>query len=210
MSMEPFTVLKGAAGYLPRANIDTDVIIRVERFSVPRDKMGRWAMEPLRYLADGSENPTFVFNQPLFRGAPFLLAGDNFGCGSSREAAVWALKGMGIRCLAAPSFGDIFYSNCFQNGLLPVRLPAQNIEAIASACADGAALEADLVEQVLRAPDGKSYPFAIDSMRRDGLLQGLDEIGLTLKDDVTILEWQRADRLRRPWAWKSSADIPAR
>lgn len=207
MSIEPFTVLRGPAAYLSRTNIDTDVIIRVERFSVPRGEMGVWAMEPLRYRPDGSEDPTFIFNQPAFRGAPFLLAGDNFGCGSSREAAVWALKGMGVRCLVAPSFGDIFYNNCFQNGLLPIRLPAADVEAMAATCAGGAPLEASLVDCTLRSPDGRRYSFDIDALRRDGLLEGLDEIGLTLKDDPLILAWQEADRLRRPWAWKGSTAL---
>ena len=207
MSLQPFTVLHGPAAYLPQVNVDTDVIIRVERFALPRDQMGPYALEPLRYLPDGREDPTSIFNRPPFKGAPFLLAGTNFGCGSSREAAVWALMGMGVRCVIAPSFGDIFYNNCFQNGLLPVRLPARDVEALAVACADGAALEVDLVSRTVRSPDGKQIVFAIDLLRREGLLQGLDEIGLTLKDDVAIRAWQDADRVRRQWAWDAETRV---
>ena len=155
MSIRPFTVVSGAAPYLPRANIDTDVIIRIERLtSLPKEQLGPYAMEALRYRADGSDDPDFILNRLTFRGAPILLAGDNFGCGSSREGAVWALQGIGVRCVVAPSFGDIFYSNCFQNGVLPIRLPAPEVEALAAACADGAPLTVDLERRMLIAPSG--------------------------------------------------------
>jgi 3-isopropylmalate/(R)-2-methylmalate dehydratase small subunit len=205
MSMQPFTVVSGAAPYLSRANVDTDVIIRIERLtSLAKDQLGPYAMEALRYREDGSDEPDFILNQPAFRGAPILLAGDNFGCGSSREGAVWALQGIGMRCVIAPSFGDIFFSNCFQNGVLPIRLPAAQVEALASQCADGAALTVDLEQQHLMAPDGTRTPFAVDPLRREGLLHGLDDIGLTLKDDTLIRQWQQADRARRPWAWPAN------
>ena len=205
MSMQPFTIVSGAAPYLSRANIDTDVIIRIERLtSLARDELGPYAMEALRYREDGSEDPDFILNQPAFRGAPVLLAGDNFGCGSSREGAVWALQGIGVRCVIAPSFGDIFYSNCFQNGVLPIRLPAAEVEAFAAACAGGAAMTVDLTTRKLVAPDGTESGFVVDPLRREGLLHGLDDIGLTLKDDALIREWQQVDRIRRPWAWPSA------
>ncbi|RZL93550.1 MAG: 3-isopropylmalate dehydratase small subunit [Variovorax sp.] len=208
--MQPFTVVTGAAPYLSRANVDTDVIIRIERLtSLARGELGPYAMEALRYREDGSEDPDFILNQPAFRGAPILLAGDNFGCGSSREGAVWALQGLGVRCVIAPSFGDIFYSNCFQNGVLPIRLPAAEVEACAAACANGAPMTVDLTQRKLIAPNGMESTFAVDPLRREGLLHGLDDIGLTLKDDALILEWQQADRLRRPWAWPSAAPTPA-
>lgn len=202
-SMQPFTVLTGPAAWLPRANVDTDVIIRIERLTTigDRTQLGPYAMEALRYREDGSEDPAFVLNQPAFRGAPILLAGDNFGCGSSREGAVWALQGMGVRCVIAPSFGDIFFNNCFQNGMLPIRLAPDAIEALARQCADGTAMTVDLTQCTLAAPDGSAQPFAIDPLRREGLLHGLDDIGLTLKDDALIRAWQAADRERRPWAW---------
>ncbi|WP_218510882.1 3-isopropylmalate dehydratase small subunit [Variovorax sp. dw_308] len=209
--MQAFTTHTGAAASLPRANLDTDVIIRIERLTaLTRDQLGRYALEALRYRDDGSEDPAFVFNQPAFRGAPILLAGDNFGCGSSREGAVWALRGMGVRCVIAPSFGDIFFNNCLQNGVLPIRLPAADVQRLALACADGAPLTVDLEQCTLLTADGKVTPFAIDPLRREGLLQGLDDIGLTLKDDALIRTWQQADRARRPWAWPvaRSTELP--
>lgn len=206
MSIPPFTVVSGAAPYLPRANIDTDVIIRIERLtSLPKEQLGPYAMEALRYGADGSDDPDFILNRRIFRGAPILLAGDNFGCGSSREGAVWALQGIGVRCVIAPSFGDIFYSNCFQNGVLPIRLPAPEVEALAAACADGTPLTVDLERRTLTAPSGAQTAFTIDPLRHEALLLGLDDIGLTLRDDALIRAWQQADRAHRPWAWPPAA-----
>jgi 3-isopropylmalate/(R)-2-methylmalate dehydratase small subunit len=200
--MQPFISVAGAAAHLPRANVDTDVIVRIERLTaLARNELGPYALEALRYREDGSEEPGFVFNQPAFRGAPTLLAGENFGCGSSREGAVWALMGMGLRCVIAPSFGDIFQSNCFQNGVLAIRLPAAEIEDIAKACADGSPLTVDLQACTLTHATAGTRSFDIDPLRREALLQGLDDIGLTLKDDTLIREWQTADRQRRPWAW---------
>jgi 3-isopropylmalate/(R)-2-methylmalate dehydratase small subunit len=202
MTMHPFTIVTGAAAHLPRANVDTDVIIRIERLTAgDRGELGRHAFEALRYRADGSEDPEFVFNQPAFRGAPILLAGDNFGCGSSREGAVWALRGMGVRCVIAPSFGDIFFSNCFQNGVLAIRLPAAQVEALAAAGAGGQPLTVDLERRTLAGADGRVVGFDVDPLRREGLLHGLDDIGLTMKDDALIRAWQAEDRRRRPWAW---------
>ena len=210
-ALEPFTVVRGAAPHLARPNVDTDLIIRIERLtSLGREQLGPFALEALRRRADGSEDPDFVLHQAAFRGAPILLAGENFGCGSSREGAVWALQGLGIRCVIAPSFGDIFFSNCFQNGVLPIRLPAATIERLAAACGTGAAMTVDLRQRQLIAPDGTEVSFAIDPLRREGLLHGLDDIGLTLKDDALIRQWQQADRLRRPWAWPDAAVLPAR
>jgi 3-isopropylmalate/(R)-2-methylmalate dehydratase small subunit len=202
MSLQPFTVVTGAAAPMMLANVDTDVIIRIERLtSLARDQLGPFAFEALRYRPDGSDDPGCVINQPAFRNAPFLLAGPNFGCGSSREGAVWALQGIGVRCVIAPSYGDIFYSNCFQNGVLPIRLPLEQVEALAAQCRSGAALRVDLAAAILEAPDGTRATFAIDPLRREGLLHGLDDIGLTLKDDALVRQWQAADRVRRPWAW---------
>ena len=202
MGMTPFTVVTGAAAHLPRANVDTDVIIRIERLTaLPKEQLGAYAFEALRYLEDGSEDPDCVFNQPLFRNAPILLAGDNFGCGSSREGAVTALQGLGLRCVIAPSFGDIFFSNCFQNGVLPIRLSAPEVDALAAACAHGEPLSIDLERQTIHTADGAETVFSVDPLRREGLLHGLDDIELTLKDDALINAWQQADRQRRPWAW---------
>lgn len=202
MTMQPFTVVTGAAVPLLRANVDTDVIIRIERLTaLPREQLGPYALEALRYRADGSEDPGCAFNQPAFRGAPVLLAGANFGCGSSREGAVWALMGLGVRCVIAPSYGDIFYNNCFQNGVLPIQLPAETVQALAAQCASGAPVRVDLASATLTAPDGATVAFPVDALRREALLHGLDDIGLTLKDDALIRAWQQADRTRRPWAW---------
>ncbi|MBB3182228.1 3-isopropylmalate dehydratase small subunit [Variovorax sp. Sphag1AA] len=207
--MQPFVSVTGAAAHLPRANIDTDVIVRIERLTtLTRDQLGPYALEALRYREDGSEEPGFVLNRPAFRGAPILLAGENFGCGSSREGAVWALMGMGIRCVIAPSFGDIFFNNCFQNGMLALRLPASEVETLARACADGSALTVDLQGCTLTHEAVGTRPFSVDPLRREALLLGLDDIGLTLKDDALIRAWQAADRQRRPWAWPASAAEP--
>ena len=205
MSMQPFTVVRGSAAPFLRANVDTDVIVRIERLtSLPKDQLGPYALEAVRFRADGSEDPDCVFNQPAFRGAPFVLAGPNFGCGSSREGAVWALQGLGVRAVIAPSYGDIFYSNCFQNGVLPIRLPLAQVEALPAQRAAGAPIEVDLEKKTLTAPDGTATSFAIDPLRREALLQGLDDIGPTLKDDALIRDWQARDRLARPWAWPAA------
>jgi 3-isopropylmalate/(R)-2-methylmalate dehydratase small subunit len=202
MNLQPFTVVSGPAPYLPQVNLDTDVIIRIERLTaLARDALGPYCLEALRYLPDGSEDSGFVMNQPEFRAAPFLLAGENFGCGSSREGAVWALQGIGVRCVIAPSFGDIFFSNCFQNGVLPIRLPIGVVESMAAQCASGAPLTVDLEQSKLQAPDSEPISFTIDPLRREALLYGLDDIGLTLKDDALIRDWQTRDRSARPWAW---------
>jgi 3-isopropylmalate/(R)-2-methylmalate dehydratase small subunit len=207
--MQAFTTLNGPAAPLLLANIDTDVIIRIERLtSLSDEQLGPYALEALRYLADGSEDPQFVLNRPAFRNAPILLAGPNFGCGSSREGAVTALMARGIRCIAAPSYGDIFYNNCFQNGLLPITLAEPQIAALAREAADGAALAVDLRQLTITTPAAIVYPFAIDPLRREGLLHGLDDIGLTFKDDALIRAWQQADRKRRAWAWPQPQPQP--
>lgn len=199
--MQAFTTLEGLAAPLLRANLDTDVIIRIERLtSVPRDKLGDYAFEALRYRADGSPDPEFLPARAEYAGAPILISGANFGCGSSRESAVWALQSMGYRCVIAPSFGSIFYNNCFQNGVLPLRLDEAEVEALAMLARQGERLRVDLQRQRIEVA-GRSLAFDIDSLRRDMLLQGLDEVGATLLEDESIRAWQAADRQRRPWAW---------
>jgi 3-isopropylmalate/(R)-2-methylmalate dehydratase small subunit len=202
-----FTVVAGVAAPLMRANIDTDTVIRIERLTntEPKDT-APFLFEALRVDADGRENPDFVLNRPEFRGAPILLAGENFGCGSSREGAVWALKHSGIRCVIAPSFGDIFANNCFQNFVLPVVLPAAQVAALAEQCAGGnARVTVDLERQMVVSPRGEEMPFAIQSIRRTALLEGLDEIGLTLKHADAIAAFQAQDRAARPWVWQPGA-----
>jgi 3-isopropylmalate/(R)-2-methylmalate dehydratase small subunit len=203
--MESFTALTGIAAPLLERNIDTDVIIRIERIlTSDRNALGPHALAPLRYHEDGSENPEFVLNREPFRRATILLAGDNFGCGSSREAAVWALWDFGIRCIIAPSFGDIFYGNCFQNGLLPITLAPEIITELATAVevSQNRPITVDLEQKMIAAPDGTRFPFAIDAGRRDALLQGLDEIGQTLRREGEIAAFQAGDRLRRPWIYE--------
>ncbi len=201
--MQAFTTLTGAAAPLLLTNVDTDVIVRIERLAgVARADLGRYAFEALRYQPDGSDDPAFVLNQPQFRGAPILLAGSNFGCGSSREAAVWALMGLGIRCVIASSFGDIFYGNCVQNGVLPIVLDDTAVQAIGGIAQAGHAVTVDLVRQRVSA-ESVELPFTIDNLRREQLLGGLDAIDLAMRDRPAIEAWQQADRERRPWVWSA-------
>ena len=201
----PFTTLAGHAAPLMVANIDTDVIIRMDYLTGGDwSGIGEHAFASIRYLPDGTENPDFALNQPRFRGAPILVAGPNFGCGSSREAAVTALMAMGLRCVVAESFGDIFYANCFQNGMLPVHLPETEVLELATAAegADGR-LAVDLAAQTVTTADGRLYRFEIDALRKIMLLEGLDDIGLTLKEEPAIAAWQATDRQARPWIWET-------
>ncbi|HUJ86177.1 MAG TPA: 3-isopropylmalate dehydratase small subunit [Burkholderiales bacterium] len=203
--MEKFTVLEAVAAALPTPDIDTDMIIRIERcVRTPRAQMGRWAFEMARYRPDGSEDPAFPLNQERFRGAQILVAAENFGCGSSREMAVWAIAGMGFRCVIAPSFGEIFYGNCFQNGVLAIRLPAPAVAGLLvqlGARSGPAKLRVDLPAQSVAAPGGTLHRFEIDPLRKKALLEGLDAIGMTFAREAEIAAWQAADRRRRPWVW---------
>jgi 3-isopropylmalate/(R)-2-methylmalate dehydratase small subunit len=199
--MQAFTTLQGPAAALLQPNIDTDVIIRIERLASERAALGAYALEALRFRADGSEDPDFVLNRPPFRDAPILLTGPNFGCGSSREGAVWALLARGIRCLIGESFGDIFFANCFQNGVLALRQPKETVAHIAMLAAGGAPLTVDLTSLSLVLPTGEKISFEVDPMRREALLEGLDEIGQTLKRGDVIAAWQQYDRQARPWIW---------
>lgn len=203
--MEKFTTFTAVAAYYPRANVDTDLIIRVERCAkVEKNGLGKYAFEMARFLADGRDNPEFPLNNGPFREAQILVGNINFGCGSSREMAVWAIAGMGIRCVIAPSFGEIFFGNCFQNGLLPVILPQATVEKIGAALAADPAkakLTVDLSRQVVVAPDGSEHTFAIEPLRKKALLEGLDEIGLTRLREPEIVAFQARDRVKRPWIY---------
>lgn len=200
---EKFDRLEGIGAALPWTNVDTDLIIRIERCArVPRAQIGAYAFEMARLQADGSPDPAFPLNDPRAAGATILVAGENFGCGSSREMAVWAIAGMGIRCIIAPSFGDIFHSNCFQNGVLPIRLPARTVDALLAAIAASngpARVAVDLPSQTVTAPDGEVHAFEIDPLRKKALIEGLDAIGVTLTRAAEIDRWQAEDRARRPW-----------
>ncbi len=209
--MNRISTITGVAAPLPLANLDTDVIIRIEKLAqCPRDELGRWALAPLRLREDGSENPEFILNQPAWRKARILVAGPNFACGSSREHAVWALQGLGIACVIAPSFGDIFRGNCFQNGLLPVQLPAKDVQWMLDALeakrqqGEAVTLSVDLERQVVCWPGRPELPFAIEPRRRQALLQGLDDIELTRQLLPQIRAWQQQDRSMRPWIWPSA------
>ena len=203
--MEKFTVLTARAAPLLRANINTDVIIRIERLIyLPKEELGRYCFEAWRYRPDGSEAPDFVLNLPAYRQARILLAGENFACGSSREAAVWSMWAMGYRCVIAPSFGDIFFNNCFQNGLLPIVLPAPILADLAAEAVAGAAdFTVDLVRKEIVTPSDRRVPFEVDEARRRALLDGLDEIGMTLLRDGEIAAFQTQDRVDRPWIYAS-------
>ena len=205
--MQKFTKVAGPAAPMLRANVDTDVIIPIQRLvGTGREGLGPYAFERLRYAKDGSDNPDFVLNLPQYRDSPILLAGPNFGCGSSREGAVWALMGMGFRAVLAPSFGDIFFNNCFQNGMLPIVLPQEAIARIAAEteAAQGARhTTIDLARQVVVTPDGAEIPFAVDARKKEALLEGLDDIALTLRFKDLIDGWYAADRAARPWNWES-------
>lgn len=204
--MEPFTILKGIAAPYMRENVNTDLIIRVNRLlSLPRDALGPWAFEAARYHEDGTENPDFVLNKPAYRSASIMLGGPNFGCGSSREHAVWALWAFGIRAVVAPSFGDIFYSNCFQVGVLPVELPLDIVTELAAAAEElGAVGEftVDLETQTLTSPTGRTFDFVTPPYHRTSLLKGLDSIGTTLLHEQEIAAFQNRDRAARPWVYR--------
>jgi 3-isopropylmalate/(R)-2-methylmalate dehydratase small subunit len=207
--MQPFTIVQGPAAALLQPNIDTDVIVRIERLtSLERQALGPYALEALRYRTDGSEDPAFVLNRPAFRQAPILVTGPNFGCGSSREGAVWALAARGVRCVIGESFGDIFFANCFQSGVLPIRLPSASVARIAELAAKGDEVTVDLRQRRLVLPDGSVMEFEVDPMRRDGLLEGLDDIGQTLKQEASISTWQSQDRRNRPWVWTDRRERP--
>jgi 3-isopropylmalate/(R)-2-methylmalate dehydratase small subunit len=201
--MEKFTVLTGIAAPLLRPNIDTDVLVRIERLMyVPRGQLAKYCFEAWRYRPDGSEDPDFILNKPAYRGSKILIGGPNFGCGSSREAAVWSLWDLGFRCVIASSFGDIFFNNCFQNGMLPIVLPADVVASLATEGANGAPFTIDLERQLILAPSGRQVPFKIDAARRRSLLEGLDEIAMTLTLDSEIAKFQASDSARRPWIYK--------
>ena len=209
--MQKFETLRAVAAPYPFANVDTDRIIRIERCArTPREEIGRWAFEMERYDAAGGERADFVFHRAPFRGARILVAGENFGCGSSRENAVWAVAGMGVRCVIAPSFGEIFFGNCFQNGVLPIRLPAdvvrrfhEKLAAATEQAPERATLEVDLRAQRIATPWGATVPFTVEPLRREALLQGLDPIGVTLQRAAAIDAFQARQRVARPWVWQA-------
>ena len=200
--MDAFTILTATAAPLPLANVDTDKIIPA-RFlkTIKRTGLGVHLFDTLRYRADGSENPDFVLNQDPYRRAQILIAFENFGCGSSREHAPWALLDFGIRAVIAPDFADIFYNNCFKNGILPVRLPRAVCEQLMADARMGnnARVTIDLARQVVLRPNGEEIGFEIDPFRKHMLLEGLDEIGQTLQHAAQIDSFERERQASQPW-----------
>ena len=200
--MQPFTVLTGVAAPLRIVNVDTDMIIPKQYLkTIKRTGLGSALFSEQRYRDDGSENPDFVLNKPAYRKAQILVAGANFGCGSSREHAPWALLDFGIRCVISTSFADIFYNNCFKNGILPIVLP----EALRDLClrdaerGANATLTIDLEAQEIRGPDGGVVKFEVDEHRKHCLLNGLDDIGLTMEKAGAIASFESQAAQARPW-----------
>ncbi len=201
--MQKFTKLTGVAAPFPLRNVDTDMIIPKQFLkTIKRTGLGKALFYELRYDQGGEENPDFVLNKPAYRKAEILVAGENFGCGSSREHAPWALLDFGFRCVIAPDFADIFYNNCFQNGILAIKLPQEQVNKLMDDAERGAnaTLSVDLEAQEIRGPDGGVIHFDIDPFRKHCLLNGLDNIGLTLEKEQAIKAFESRDAVARPWA----------
>ena len=200
--MRKFTTLTGVAAPLPMINIDTDKIFPAGYLkTIKRTGLAKYLFDEIRFRPDGSENPDFVLNQGPYRNAKIIVAGDNFGCGSSREHAPWALMDFGISCVIAPSFADIFYNNCFKNGLLPIALPQEVVDQLMDDAGKGAnaVLTIDLDAQTISRPDGGIVHFDIDPFRKHCMLNGLDDIGLTEQKADAIAGYERQARRERPW-----------
>ena len=200
--MDKFTSLTGVAAPLPMINIDTDKIIPKQYLkTIERTGLGRGLFDEMRFNSDGSEKPGFVLNQPAYRQAKILVAGENFGCGSSREHAPWALLDFGIRCVIASSFADIFYNNCFKNGVLPLIVPEAVVAQLMEDAGKGAnaVLTVDLESQTISRPDGEKIPFQIDPFRKHCMINGLDDIGLTLQKGDAIDSYEDRLKLSQPW-----------
>src|SRR6266446_6820848 len=200
--MDKCTTLTGIAAPLPMINVDTDKVLpAIYLKTIKRTGLGKVLFDEIRYRSDGSENPDFVLNQAPYRNTQILIAGDNFGCGSSREHAPWALLDFGIRCVIAPSFADIFYNNCFKNGILPVALPKETVDLLMEDAGKGAnaVMTIDLETQTITRPDGEKVHFELDAFRKHCLLNGLDDIGLTEQKSTEIGAYEEKARLARPW-----------
>lgn len=201
--MQKFDVLTGVAAPLPILNIDTDMIIPKQYLkTIKRTGLGKGLFSEMRYREDGSENPDFVLNKSAYRKAEVLVAGDNFGCGSSREHAPWALLDFGIRCVISTSFADIFYNNCFKNGILPIVVSPDDLKKLMDDAERGsnATLTVDLANQVIKGPDGGQVSFEIDAFKKHCLLNGLDDIGLTLEKAPAIAAFETKNASVHPWA----------
>jgi 3-isopropylmalate/(R)-2-methylmalate dehydratase small subunit len=200
--MDKFTTLTGIAAPLPLINIDTDMIIPKQFLkTIKRSGLGVNLFHEMRYDDDGKEIPDFVLNKPQYREAEILIAGDNFGCGSSREHAPWAIKDFGIRCVIAPSFADIFFNNCFKNGILPIALPQDQIDVLMKDAEKGsnARMTVDLENQTVTTSDGEVFSFEVDQFKKHCLLEGLDDIGLTMEKAAAIDTFEAQAASARPW-----------
>jgi len=200
--MEKFTVLTGVAAPLPMINVDTDMIIPKQFLkTIKRTGLGKNLFDEMRYTPDGKEVAEFVLNRPAYRAARILVAGANFGCGSSREHAPWAINDFGIRCIIAPSFADIFFNNCFKNGILPIVLPQEQVDKLLDDANRGAnaMVTVDLEKQTITGPDGGLIRFEVDPFRKHCLLNGLDDIGLTLQREEKITAFEGQRRTSTPW-----------
>jgi 3-isopropylmalate/(R)-2-methylmalate dehydratase small subunit len=200
--MQKFTSLTGVAAALPMINVDTDMIIPKQFLkTIARTGLGKHLFDEMRYTPEGRERPDFVLNRPAYRKAQILIAGANFGCGSSREHAPWALLDFGIRCVIAPSFADIFQGNCFKNGILPIALPQAEIDKLLDDASRGAnaVISIDLEKQEIRGPDGGCIRFDVDPFRKQCLLNGLDDIGLTLRRSAKIDSFEANKAGKQPW-----------
>jgi 3-isopropylmalate/(R)-2-methylmalate dehydratase small subunit len=200
--MDKFTTLTGIAAPMPLVNIDTDMIIPKQFLkTIQRSGLGKNLFDEMRYTLDGQEIPDFVLNQPAYRSAEILVAGDNFGCGSSREHAPWALLDFGIRCVISTSFADIFYNNCFKNGILPIVMPPEVVEVLMADARKGAnaRMTVDLDSQTVTTSDGQSFGFEVDPFRKHCLMNGLDDIGLTLEKAASIDSYEAKSTTLRPW-----------
>jgi len=201
-AMEPFTTLSGVAAPLPIVNVDTDMIIPKQFLkTIKRTGLGKALFYEMRTRPDGSRNPDFVLNRPAYANAKILISGANFGCGSSREHAPWALLDFGIRCIIAPSYADIFFNNCFKNGVLPIVLPQADVDKLLDDAARGAnaTVSIDLASQEIRGPDGGCIKFDVDPFRKQCLLNGWDDIGLTLRQESKISAFETARKTQMPW-----------
>lgn len=200
--MDKFETLTGVAAPLPLINVDTDMIIPKQFLkTIKRSGLGVNLFDELRYERDGAENPDFVLNQAPYRKAEILVAGDNFGCGSSREHAPWAIKDFGIRCVIAPSFADIFFNNCFKNGILPIALPQEKVDLLMAEAEKGsnARISVDLEAQEISTSEGEVIAFDIDPFKKHCLLNGLDDIGLTMEKSAAIDTFEAKLGADRPW-----------
>jgi 3-isopropylmalate/(R)-2-methylmalate dehydratase small subunit len=200
--VKKFTTLTAVAAPLPMINVDTDMIIPKQFLkTIQRTGLGQHLFDEMRYTSDGKEVPDFVLNKPAYRKAEILVAGQNFGCGSSREHAPWALLDFGIRCVIAPSFADIFYNNCFKNGILPIVLPQSEVDKLLDDAARGAnaVISVDLEKQEIRGPDGGMIRFEVDPFRKQCLLNGWDDIGLTLRHEKSIDAFEARRKTQSPW-----------